>query len=139
MRHNNIPAHNSLINQSTNAFHPENPRQSFGYLEQEFTSNSINNFIENQLIMDLPRLDSPTNPSTKEAAVDQQQSGLIVADQNNDHESGSTNNIKWEILDNLLDSEYLPEPTSSSFSNHHDYELDPHDQMGSFLGSFPNL
>ncbi|KAJ8431446.1 hypothetical protein Cgig2_014939 [Carnegiea gigantea] len=139
MRHNNIPTDNTLTIQCTNAFHPQDPRQSSAYFEQDFTSNSINNFIENQLIMDLPRLDSPTNPSIKEAAVDQQQSGLIVTGHNNDHESGGNNNIKWEILDNLLGSEYLAEPTSSSFSNYHDYELDPHDQLGSFLECFPNL
>uniref|UniRef100_A0A803L037 Uncharacterized protein n=1 Tax=Chenopodium quinoa TaxID=63459 RepID=A0A803L037_CHEQI len=73
---------------------------------QQLPYNNFNSelIIENQLIIDLPRLDSPslsTSFATKEAYEHHQQSGGIVNEEHhhNDHESS---NNKWEILDNLL-------------------------------------
>uniref|UniRef100_A0A803L038 NAC domain-containing protein n=1 Tax=Chenopodium quinoa TaxID=63459 RepID=A0A803L038_CHEQI len=128
------------INQCHTNFH--NP-QSHPMQQLPYTNFNPELIIENQLIIDLPRLDSPsfsTSFATKEAYENHQQSGGIINEEHhhNDHESS---NNKWEILDNLLGN-------SSSFSNNdlpnmhlvpHDYELEVQNQLGSFLECFPNL
>lgn len=137
----------SLNQGHTNFHNPQVQTMQLPYsnfeLEQELITSNRVNLMENQLIVDLPRLDSPslsTSFATKEAYDHQQQSGGIVnhEEHHHHHESGSN---KWEILDNLLGNS-----SSSSFSNlpnmqliPHDYELEVQNQLGSFLECLPSL
>ncbi|KMT20084.1 hypothetical protein BVRB_1g001030 [Beta vulgaris subsp. vulgaris] len=107
------------------------------------------NLMENQLIIDLPRLDSPSL-STSFAAQDQSYDHHHHHHQSGDNHERSNN--RWESLDSFLgNSSQIILPTeisasSSSFSkpqnmqlNSHDYELEVQNQLGSFLECFPNL
>ena len=139
----------SLNQRLTNFQHPQqsmhHPTYNNNFDHQEFISSSSNtvDLLENHLITDLPRLDSPSL-STSFAAKDHtlydhhHQIHYQNHDHHHDHhEIISSNN--WEILDSFL-GDSSSQIMSENTANSHDYEIEVQNQLGGFLEEcFPNL
>ncbi|CAO2835288.1 unnamed protein product [Amaranthus hypochondriacus] len=126
----------SLNQRLTNFQHPQqsmhHPTYNNNFDHQEFISSSSNtvDLLENHLITDLPRLDSPSSLYDHHHHHHHHQ--------NHDHHEIMSSN-KWEILDSFL-GDSSSQIISENTTNSHDYEIEVQNQLGSFLEEcFPNL
>ncbi|KAF5725627.1 NAC domain-containing protein 7 [Tripterygium wilfordii] len=127
-----IPSYHNIHN--IRPQYSSNPEASttFQQQEQQFDLLSSHNHNHNQLLFQIPRLDSPTrttNLAAKEVGCEEERSNLNTS---------QYGNIDWKNLDELLANDELNDAVSQSIS--HDYELPVNeDQMSHMFGGFHDL